>query len=158
MTSVSQIALDRLEQLLNRAASLGIGGRINLDFAMLRDLEYYTGFVFEGYIEEIGFSLCGGGRYDNLLPRFGYDVPAVGWMGGVERILDRARTPRHVTSTASDRASTCWWRARISSPHASARRETSCVAPPRDLSDEALIADARAHGIPRIVIAGTANP
>jgi ATP phosphoribosyltransferase regulatory subunit len=50
-------------------------------------LEYYTGFVFEGYVDDLGFSLCGGGRYDGLLPRFGLDVPAVGWMCGIERIL-----------------------------------------------------------------------
>ena len=59
----------------------------SVDFALLRDLEYYTGFIFEGYVPEIGFPLCGGGRYDSLLPTFGYDVPAVGWSAGVERIL-----------------------------------------------------------------------
>lgn len=151
ITPVSQIALDRLEQLLARAAALGIDGRIKLDFALLRDLEYYTGFVFEGYIEEIGFSLCGGGRYDNLLPRFGYDVPAVGWMGGIERILIALeRRGRHV-----DRK-----RPRIDLLVAGsdivAARERAAGNIVRfasgDLSDEALIADARAHGIPRILV------
>jgi ATP phosphoribosyltransferase regulatory subunit len=80
-------ALARLETILERAAALGYRDRIKIDFALLRDLEYYTGFVFEGYIGDLGFSLCGGGRYDSLLPRFGFDVPAVGWMVGVERIL-----------------------------------------------------------------------
>ncbi len=86
-TSESIAALEDLEQVLERASALGYRDRINIDFALLRDLEYYTGFVFEGYIDDLGFSLCGGGRYDSLLPRFGYDVPAVGWMVGVERIL-----------------------------------------------------------------------
>lgn len=86
-TPASIAALDRLEHLLARAAALGCEERINIDFALLRDLEYYTGFVFEGYIDDLGFSLCGGGRYDALLPRFGYDVPAVGWMVGVERVV-----------------------------------------------------------------------
>ena len=86
-TPESVAALQRLEQMLERAAALGYRERINIDFALLRDLEYYTGFVFEGYIADLGFSLCGGGRYDSLLPRFGYDVPAIGWMVGVERIL-----------------------------------------------------------------------
>lgn len=86
-TPQSLAALERLEQILERAKTLGYYERINIDFALLRDLEYYTGFVFEGYIDDLGFSLCGGGRYDSLLPRFGYDVPAVGWMVGVERIL-----------------------------------------------------------------------
>ncbi len=86
-TPQSLAALERLEQILERASALGLHERINIDFALLRDLAYYTGFVFEGYIDDLGFSLCGGGRYDTLLPRFGYDVPAVGWMVGVERIL-----------------------------------------------------------------------
>lgn len=86
-TPESLDALERLESILERASQLGYADRINIDFALLRDLEYYTGFVFEGYIADLGFSLCGGGRYDSLLPRFGYDAPAVGWMVGVERIL-----------------------------------------------------------------------
>jgi ATP phosphoribosyltransferase regulatory subunit len=86
-TPQSLAALERLEQLLERARTLGYHERINIDFALLRDLAYYTGFVFEGYIDDLGFSLCGGGRYDSLLPRFGYEVPAMGWMVGVERIL-----------------------------------------------------------------------
>jgi ATP phosphoribosyltransferase regulatory subunit len=86
-TPQSLAALERLEQILERASALGHHERINIDFALLRDLAYYTGFVFEGYIDDLGYSLCGGGRYDTLLPRFGYDVPAVGWMVGVERIL-----------------------------------------------------------------------
>jgi ATP phosphoribosyltransferase regulatory subunit len=86
-TRASEAALDRLERLLQRAGELRIQNRVTIDFALLRDLEYYTGFVFEGYVDELGFSLCGGGRYDGLLPRFGLDVPAVGWMCGIERIL-----------------------------------------------------------------------
>lgn len=86
-TPRSQAGLARLDRLLKRASERGLQDRINVDFALLRDLEYYTGFVFEGYVDELGFSLCGGGRYDGLLPRFGLDVPAVGWMCGIERIL-----------------------------------------------------------------------
>jgi ATP phosphoribosyltransferase regulatory subunit len=86
-TASSHEALDALDALLSRAEALGYGDRVFVDFALLRDLEYYTGFQFEGYVEEIGFALCGGGRYDTLLPKFGYDVPAVGWTAGVERLL-----------------------------------------------------------------------
>jgi ATP phosphoribosyltransferase regulatory subunit len=87
VTPESQAALERLEQIMQRARERRVANQINVDFALLRDLEYYTGFVFEGYVESLGFSLCGGGRYDGLLPRFGLDVPAVGWMCGIERIL-----------------------------------------------------------------------
>ncbi|MBC5811663.1 MAG: ATP phosphoribosyltransferase regulatory subunit [Candidatus Eremiobacteraeota bacterium] len=96
-TAGGREALERLGDLLRRAAERGYGKRVGVDPSMLRDFSYYTGFVFEGFIGEVGFSLCGGGRYDDLLPRFGYDAGAVGWSAGVERLLlalERRRTGR----------------------------------------------------------------
>jgi len=80
-------ALDRLHAIRGRAIEGGFGDRVAIDFALLRDLEYYTGFVFEGYVRELGYAVCGGGRYDTLLPRMGFDAAAVGWAVGVERLL-----------------------------------------------------------------------
>ncbi len=54
-------------------------------------------------------------------------------------------------------ASTCSSPARTSSRRASAPRATSCATRARDLGDEALLDEARAHGIPRVVIASTAR-
>jgi ATP phosphoribosyltransferase regulatory subunit len=151
-TAASIAALDRLALLLERAACLGYAGRVQVDFALLRDLEYYTGFIFEGYVSEVGFSLCGGGRYDSLLPRFGFDVPAVGWTAGVEQLLIALeRRGKHVVRR----------RHRIdvlvSGSDVIAARERAAGNVVRFTSgdnDEAgLIADARAHHIPRIVIA-----
>ncbi|MBV8601471.1 MAG: ATP phosphoribosyltransferase regulatory subunit [Candidatus Eremiobacteraeota bacterium] len=151
-TPASRAALERLRDVLDRAATLGIGSRVNVDFALLRDLEYYTGFVFEGYVDELGFSLCGGGRYDNLLPRFGFDVPAIGWTAGTERLLIALeRRGRHLERK----------RPRIdllvAGSDVVAARERAAGNVVRfasgELSDEALIADARAHGIARILVA-----
>jgi ATP phosphoribosyltransferase regulatory subunit len=77
----------RLRGVLARAAELGFGARLNVDISLLRDIEYYTGFIFEGFADDVGFALCGGGRYDSLLPRFGFAAGAVGWSLAVERIL-----------------------------------------------------------------------
>jgi ATP phosphoribosyltransferase regulatory subunit len=151
-TAASIAALDRLAVLLERATALGYGDRVQVDFALLRDLEYYTGFIFEGYVPEVGFSLCGGGRYDGLLPRFGFDVPAVGWTAGVEQLLIALeRRGKHVVRR----------RHRIdvlvSGSDIVAARERAAGNVVRFTggdSDEAeLIADARAHHIPRVVIA-----
>ncbi len=151
-TAASRAALDRLASLLQRAEALGYGGRINIDFALLRDLEYYTGFIFEGYVPEVGFSLCGGGRYDSLLPRFGYDVPAVGWTAGVERLLIALeRRGKHAIRR----------RPRIdvlvagSDVVAARERDAGNIVrfASSDLDEKALIDDARAHHIPRVVIA-----
>ena len=150
-TPESHAALDRLEQIIERATALGYGERLNIDFALLRDLEYYTGFVFEGYIDDLGFSLCGGGRYDSLLPRFGFDAPAVGWMVGVERILlalerrsedERPRNEVDVLVSGSDRVA--------AEERAKGQRVRMDV---RDLSRDELLAYARHKLIPRVLIA-----
>jgi ATP phosphoribosyltransferase regulatory subunit len=86
-TDAGLAGIERTRLILARADKLGFGARINVDFALLRDIEYYTGFIFEGFASEVGFALCGGGRYDTLLPRFGFAAGAVGWSLAVERIL-----------------------------------------------------------------------
>jgi ATP phosphoribosyltransferase regulatory subunit len=151
-TESSLAALDALDSLLLRAEALGYGGRVTVDFALLRELDYYTGFGFEGYVEEIGFALCGGGRYDSLLPKFGYDVPAVGWTAGVERLLialerrgKHVRRRRHRIDVLVAGSDVVAARERAAGHIV---RSASAA-----LSDDALIADARAHDIPRIVIA-----
>ncbi|NNM98371.1 MAG: ATP phosphoribosyltransferase regulatory subunit [Candidatus Eremiobacteraeota bacterium] len=147
----AQAAIYRLERILARGSNLGFGARLAIDPALLRDLEYYTGFVFEGFLGDLGFSLCGGGRYDALLPRFGYDVPAVGWMVGVERILlalerrrigERRRREVDVFVVGSDRAAMA--------ERASGRRVRVDV---RGLDRDAAMAYARHKAIPRVLIA-----
>jgi ATP phosphoribosyltransferase regulatory subunit len=56
----------------------GIADRVIFDLGLVRDLDYYTGAVFEIYDPAVGFALGGGGRYDDLLGRFGRDLPACG--------------------------------------------------------------------------------
>jgi ATP phosphoribosyltransferase regulatory subunit len=62
-----------------------------------RNLEYYTGFVFEIVMPELGrmAPLAGGGRYDSLLAKVGapVDVPAVGSSIHTERLLACLQEP-----------------------------------------------------------------
>ena len=62
---------------------------IQIDFGIVRGLDYYSGVVFEAFDQtfDIG-ALVGGGRYDNLPSVFGRnDLGATGVAGGVERIM-----------------------------------------------------------------------
>ncbi len=63
-----------------------VRARVIFDLGLQRRLTYYTGALFEVYDAALGAPLGGGGRYDDLLGRFGRDLPAVGWALGVERI------------------------------------------------------------------------
>lgn len=69
-------------------ADRGIPAKI--DRTLVRGLDYYTDTVFEIVSDQFGtdLSLCGGGRYDNLVKDLGGpETPAVGVGIGVERLL-----------------------------------------------------------------------
>lgn len=59
-----------------------------VDTSIVRGLDYYTKTVFE-FVNEEGFTLCGGGRYDGLVHEIDekQDIPSVGFGMGIERIL-----------------------------------------------------------------------
>jgi ATP phosphoribosyltransferase regulatory subunit len=63
-----------------------VSQRVIFDLGLIRDLGYYTGAIFEVYDSALGVPLGGGGRYDDLLGRFGRSLPAVGWAIEVERL------------------------------------------------------------------------
>ena len=63
-----------------------VSERMIFDLGLTRPLSYYTGAVFEVYDAALGRPMGGGGRYDDLLGRFGRDLPAVGWALNVERV------------------------------------------------------------------------
>jgi ATP phosphoribosyltransferase regulatory subunit len=68
------------------ALSPAVRERVLVDLGLARSLGYYTGAVFEVYDPALGVPLGGGGRYDELLGRFGRPLPAVGFALNVERL------------------------------------------------------------------------
>jgi ATP phosphoribosyltransferase regulatory subunit len=64
----------------------GVADRVIFDLGLVRELGYYTGAVFEVYDPAVGFTLGGGGRYDELLGRFGRDLPACGVALDLQRV------------------------------------------------------------------------
>ncbi|HEV7807657.1 MAG TPA: ATP phosphoribosyltransferase regulatory subunit [Solirubrobacteraceae bacterium] len=63
-----------------------VAERVIFDLGLTRDLGYYTGAVFQVYDPALGQPLGGGGRYDELLGRFGRPLPAVGFALGIDRL------------------------------------------------------------------------
>ncbi|KIL38822.1 ATP phosphoribosyltransferase [Gordoniibacillus kamchatkensis] len=66
----------------------GVSEHVLIDLTMIGDFSYYTGLTFEGYAAELGFPVCSGGRYDNLLAQFGRPAPATGFALKTNRILE----------------------------------------------------------------------
>ena len=61
---------------------LKIGGNeknVNLDFSIVNDMDYYTGIIFQGFINGVPSGILSGGRYDNLLHKMGKDADAIGF-------------------------------------------------------------------------------
>jgi ATP phosphoribosyltransferase regulatory subunit len=79
-------ATRRLAATFDALASRGVADRISLDLGLLRDLDYYTGAIVEVYDPALGHVLGGGGRYDELMGRFGRPLPAAGFALHLERV------------------------------------------------------------------------
>jgi ATP phosphoribosyltransferase regulatory subunit len=75
-----QASLPGLEHLLALDAALTAGERAHIvyDLGEVRGLDYYTGIHFEVFVAGTGRAAGAGGRYDDLMGRFGRPLPAVG--------------------------------------------------------------------------------
>jgi histidyl-tRNA synthetase len=81
-------ALDELVELMTLLRATPAGARARIVPKLARGLGYYTGAIFEISVPDLGSSIAGGGRYDELVGMFGKQaVPAVGLSLGLERIL-----------------------------------------------------------------------
>jgi ATP phosphoribosyltransferase regulatory subunit len=78
--------LEGLQMLHRELERRGVADRVIFDLGLVRELGYYTGAVFEVYDPAVGFTLGGGGRYDELIGRFGRDLPACGLALDVQRV------------------------------------------------------------------------
>jgi ATP phosphoribosyltransferase regulatory subunit len=76
----------RLAEVAAGLTERGLADRVIFDLGLVRDLGYYTGAIFEVYDPALGHVIGGGGRYDDLLGRFGRPLPACGFALFVERM------------------------------------------------------------------------
>lgn len=96
----------RLAETFEGLEAAGIAGRVQLDLGLLRDMGYYTGAMFEVYDPALGHIIGGGGRYDDLLSRFGRPMPAAGFALYLERLhiaqAEEERLSRRAASEGGD--------------------------------------------------------
>ena len=81
----AQPAVARLLALFDGAAAHGLGPRLSADLGEVRGFAYYTGPIFHAYAPGTGDALASGGRYDELLVRFGSPMPAAGFAIDLDR-------------------------------------------------------------------------
>ncbi len=109
--------VERLRQILRGAKAGGVpAAALQLDVAIARGLDYYTGAIFETFLTDLPTigSICSGGRYDNLAGLFTkQELPGIGASLGLDRLLaaleelgmiDKVRTPAPVLIAFFDAA------------------------------------------------------
>jgi ATP phosphoribosyltransferase regulatory subunit len=85
---IAQDAIRHLCEVWDVLKAYGVSEHVVIDLTMSGDFSYYTGMTFEGYASDLGFPVCSGGRYDNLLSQFGRPAPATGFALKTNRILE----------------------------------------------------------------------
>ncbi|MHB8481122.1 MAG: ATP phosphoribosyltransferase regulatory subunit [Nitrospiria bacterium] len=78
--------LDHLKAIYTILQRKKMDKNILIDLGEVRDFDYYTGMVFEIFLEGFGGEIGGGGRYDDLVGKFGYDCPSRGFALDVEKL------------------------------------------------------------------------
>lgn len=80
----------RMKTIFSMMKAAGIEGTYMLDPAITRGLDYYTGIVYETFLEKLPSigSVCSGGRYDNLAGLYMKEkLPGVGSSIGLDRLI-----------------------------------------------------------------------
>lgn len=78
----------RLEQIYEILVDYGVEKYITFDLSMSGTYGYYTGIIFRGYTYGTGDAIVKGGRYDNLLEKFGKKSASVGFGIVVDELLN----------------------------------------------------------------------
>lgn len=81
-------ALDRMKKVYNALCAYGYEKYVGFDLSMLNRYNYYTGIVFRGYTYGTGDAIVKGGRYNNLLSKFGKEAPSVGFAIYVDDLMN----------------------------------------------------------------------
>jgi len=82
----SEQALHNLQTVYDMLKVYGLESFVLLDLSEIRGFDYYSGIVFEGFTANFGYGICGGGRYDHLIGRFGAECPSTGFAIDIEKL------------------------------------------------------------------------
>jgi histidyl-tRNA synthetase len=88
---VDEIVVSEVKSILDDVKAYANGKYdIEYDFTLIRGMGYYTGSIFEIAYKDLGYSIAGGGRYDEMVGNFiGQKVPAIGFSIGFERLVNQ---------------------------------------------------------------------
>jgi len=93
ITKASELALNEkmrkaIENVKAVREVLGETVEISVDMGLINRLEYYSGMIFKVYLKNTGVIVGSGGRYDQLMKKFGRDIPACGFGLNINTLFD----------------------------------------------------------------------
>lgn len=156
----SLTTVSRVLSLVRDVVPAGVGDTITLDLGEVRGFEYYTGIRFAGYADGVGEAILVGGRYDDLVGRYGQAATATGFAFNIEAIAQAQRASGTATPVRSDALLLSTSRKRRRDAHRLAHALRGCnmrtaVDLGRRRSRAALLAYARETGFAWILVVGT---
>jgi ATP phosphoribosyltransferase regulatory subunit len=77
-------ALADLRAIVEAVEARGVEARLHVELGEVRGFDYYTGVRFQAFVPGAPDAVLAGGRYDDLLARYGRPSPAVGFAIDVE--------------------------------------------------------------------------
>ena len=81
-----QRALIRIREVYDLIDSIGFKDFLLIDLSEVRGFDYYTGIVFEVFVKDMGYAVGRGGRYDELIGRFGEPCPSTGFAFDIDQV------------------------------------------------------------------------
>jgi ATP phosphoribosyltransferase regulatory subunit len=97
-------ALVDLQGIVAAVEERQVPARLRVDLGEVRGFDYYTGLRFQGYVVGASQAVLAGGRYDDLLGRYGRPSPAVGFAVDVEAAAGALESEREKGDPAGDGA------------------------------------------------------
>ena len=94
------------ERLMDQLEKTGKSDRFRIDLSEIGGQPYYTGFVFQAYMEGADRAVASGGRYDDLFGKFGRNVSSVGFsllLRKIEKLLGGIRPSSPVRIETKDK-------------------------------------------------------
>lgn len=85
-----QRAIKYLQETYEIVELYGLKKHMVIDLGLINHMGYYSGIIFQGYVENFGKPVLMGGRYDALSEEFGMKLPAIGFACEIDSLVKAA--------------------------------------------------------------------
>lgn len=88
-------ALENILDVYKLIEKAGLESYVTFDLGMVQHMDYYSGIIFRAITHGVGGYILSGGRYDELIKKFGRDLPAIGFAIDVDSLIDALQNIGH---------------------------------------------------------------